>query len=151
QARQALEAGHDVLVEKPLAGSLAEVDQLVAAERKTGRRVAPVFQYRFSNGLQGFLQMQAAGLVGKAYVATVETHWRRTAFYYNNPWRGRFASELGGCLVTHAIHAHDILPLVMGPIASVTARTATAVNPIETEDCAVVLLEMKSGALVTLS
>ena len=39
----------------------------------------------------------------------------------------------------------------MGPIASVAALTATAVNPIETEDCAALLLEMKSGALVTLS
>src|SRR5262245_4586848 len=62
QAMQALEASHDVLVEKPLAGALAEVDQLVEAERRSGKRVAPVFQYRFSNGLQGFLQMQAAGL-----------------------------------------------------------------------------------------
>ena len=39
----------------------------------------------------------------------------------------------------------------MGPIRSVAARTATAVNPIETEDCAAILLEMQSGALVTLS
>jgi predicted dehydrogenase len=151
QAMQALAAGRHVLVEKPLAGSLAEVDALIGAEKKSGKRVAPVFQYRFSNGLQGFLQVKAAGLVGKPYVATVETHWRRPATYYDNPWRGRFASELGGCLVTHAIHAHDILTLVMGPIAAVTARTATAVNPIETEDCAALLLAMKSGALVTLS
>jgi predicted dehydrogenase len=151
QAMQALAAGHHALVEKPLAGSLAEADALIEAERKSQKRIAPVFQYRFSNGLQGFLQVKAAGLVGKPYVATVETHWRRTAAYYDNPWRGRFASELGGCLVTHAIHAHDILTVVMGPIASVTARTATAVNPIETEDCAALLLEMKSGALVTLS
>jgi predicted dehydrogenase len=151
QAKQALAAGRHVLVEKPLAGSLAEVDALIEAERKSGKRVAPVFQYRFSDGLQGFLRVKDAGLVGKPYVATVETHWRRMAAYYDNPWRGRFASELGGCLVTHAIHAHDILTLVMGPIASITARTATAVNPIETEDCAALLLEMKSGALVTLS
>jgi predicted dehydrogenase len=151
QAMQGLAAGRHVLVEKPLAGSLAEVDGLIVAERKSQKRVAPVFQYRFSDGLQGFLAVMNAGLVGKPYVATVETHWRRTAAYYDNPWRGRFASELGGCLVTHAIHAHDILTLVMGPIASVAARTATAVNPIETEDCAALLLEMKSGALVTLS
>jgi predicted dehydrogenase len=151
QAMQALAAGRHVVVEKPVAGSLAEVDALAEAERKSGKRLSPVFQYRFANGLQSFLHLNAAGLVGKAYVATVETHWRRTAGYYDNPWRGRFRSELGGCLVTHAIHAHDILTEVMGPIASVAARTATAVNPIETEDCAGLLLEMKSGALVTLS
>lgn len=151
QAMQALAAGRHVVVEKPLAGSLAEVDALAEAERKSGKRLSPVFQYRFANGLQSFLDIKAAGLVGKPYVATVETHWRRTATYYDNPWRGRFQSELGGCLVTHAIHAHDILTEVMGPIASVAAHTATAVNPVETEDCAALLLEMKSGALVTLS
>jgi len=151
QAMQALAAGRHVVVEKPVAGSLAEVDALAEAERKSGKLVSPVFQYRFANGLQSFLHLKAAGLVGKAYVATVETHWRRPASYYDNPWRGRFKSELGGCLVTHAIHAHDILTEVMGPIRSVAARTATAVNPIETEDCAALLLEMQSGALVTLS
>ena len=151
ETMQALAAGRHVVVEKPLCGSLAEVDTLSEAERKSGKRVSPIFQYRFANGLQSFLHLRAAGLVGKPYVATVETHWRRTAAYYNNPWRGRFKSELGGCLVTHAIHAHDILTEVMGPIASVAARTATAVNPIETEDCAALLLEMRSGALVTLS
>jgi predicted dehydrogenase len=151
EAMEALAAGRHVVVEKPLAGSLAEVDALSDAERKSGKLVSPIFQYRFANGLQSFLHLKAAGLVGKAYVATVETHWRRPASYYNNPWRGRFKSELGGCLVTHAIHAHDILTEVMGPIASVAARTATAVNPIETEDCAALVLEMTSGALVTLS
>src|ERR1700686_1142294 len=109
QAMQAHAAGRHVVVEKPVAGSLAEVDALAEAERKSVKRLSPVFQYRFANGLQSFLHLKAAGLVGKAYVATVETHWRRTAGYYDNPWRGRFRSELGGCLVTHAIHAHDIL------------------------------------------
>jgi predicted dehydrogenase len=151
QATLALAAGRHVVVEKPVAGSLAEVDALSEAERKSRKRVSPIFQYRFGNGLQSFLHLQAAGLVGKPYVATVETHWRRPASYYDNPWRGRFKSELGGCLVTHAIHAHDILTTIMGPIASVAARTSTAVNPIETEDCAALVLEMKSGALVTLS
>ena len=151
ETMQALAAGRHVVVEKPLCGSLAEVETLSEAERKSGKSVSPIFQYRFANGLQSFLHLRAAGLVGRPYVATVETHWRRTAAYYNNPWRGRFKSELGGCLVTHAIHAHDILTEVMGPIASVAARTATAVNPIETEDCAALLLEMTSGALVTLS
>jgi predicted dehydrogenase len=150
QAMGALAAGRHVVVEKPLAGSLAEVDALAEAERRSGKRLSPIFQYRFGNGLQSFLHLQSSGVVGKAYVATVETHWRRPASYYDT-WRGRFASELGGCLVTHAIHAHDILTEIMGPIAAVAARTATAVNPIETEDCAALLLEMRSGALVTLS
>jgi predicted dehydrogenase len=84
-------------------------------------------------------------------VATVETHWRRLPAYYDNPWRGRWVTELGGCLITHAIHNHDMLTRVLGPIRSVFVRTATRVNPIETEDCAAAVLEMADGSLATLS
>ena len=67
------------------------------------------------------------------------------------PWRGRFETELGGALLTHAIHSHDILTYLMGDVASVFARTATRVNPIEVEDCAVATLELQSGALASLA
>ena len=81
----------------------------------------------------------------------METHWRRLPAYYANPWRGRWATELGGCLVTHAIHNHDMLTMILGPVRSVYARTATRVNPIETEDCAAAMLEMADGSFATLS
>jgi predicted dehydrogenase len=147
QTRAALEAGKHVICEKPLAGSLAEVDQLAALSDATGRHVSPIFQYRFGNGFRRLLHLRDQGLLGRSYLATVETHWRRGATYYAAPWRGRFASELGGSLVTHAIHANDMLVHALGPIRSVHARTATRVNPIETEDCAVVSLELADGAL----
>jgi predicted dehydrogenase len=54
-------------------------------------------------------------------------------------------------LLTHAIHSHDLLTCLMGPVASVFARTATRVNPVEVEDCAVASLVMRSGALVSLA
>ena len=60
-------------------------------------------------------------------------------------------TELGGVLLTHAIHSHDLLTYLMGPVASVFARTATRVNPVEVEDCAVASLVMQSGALVSLA
>jgi predicted dehydrogenase len=151
QARQALLAGHDVIVEKPLAGSLAEADALTELERQSGKHVCPVFQYRFGNGIEQLRHLRRRGLVGRAYVATVETHWRRLPEYYANPWRGRWETELGGCLVTHAIHNHDLLTQILGPVASVFAQIATRVNPIETEDCAAVILKMRDGSLVTLS
>ena len=118
---------------------------------KAGRRLSPVFQYRFSNGIAQLLHLRDKGFAGKTYAATVETHWRRLPPYYANPWRGRWATELGGCLATHAIHNHDILTYVLGPIRSVYARTSTRVNPIETEDCAAALLELADGAFATLS
>src|SRR5262249_27344241 len=54
-------------------------------------------------------------------------------------------------VASHAIHAHDMLTQALGPVASVSARLATLVNPIETEDCAAIILEMTCGALVTSS
>ncbi|WP_421723760.1 Gfo/Idh/MocA family protein [Bauldia sp.] len=151
QAKQALLAGKHVVVEKPFTRSLAEADELAAVERESGRRCCPIFQYRFGNGISQLLHLRDRGLAGQAYVATVETHWRRTAAYYDNPWRGRWATELGGSLVAHAIHSHDILTYVLGPAKTVFARAATRVNPIETEDCAAIALEMEDGSLVTLS
>jgi predicted dehydrogenase len=151
QTTAALAAGKHVICEKPLAGSLAEVDRLAALARTSGRHIAPIFQYRFGNGYRRLLHLRDAGLLGRTYLATVETHWRRGAAYYAVPWRGRFATELGGCLTSHAIHAHDLLIHALGRVRRVHARTATRVNPIETEDCAVVSLELADGALAALS
>lgn len=151
QAEATVRAGKHVVCEKPLAGSLAQIDALAELERACGLSVSPIYQYRFGAGLQKFLHLRDRGVLGKFYLATVETHWRRGMDYYAVPWRGRFATELGGCLVTHAIHAHDIVVHALGPVASVHARTATRVMPIETEDCAVISLQMADGGLVALS
>jgi predicted dehydrogenase len=67
------------------------------------------------------------------------------------PWRGRYDTELGGTLLAHAIHPHDLLCELMGPVASVFARTTARVNPIEVEDCAVASLVMRNGALASLA
>jgi predicted dehydrogenase len=151
QALQALAAGKHVVVEKPIAGSLADIDRLMQAEAESGKRLMPIFQYRFGHGLQKLKALQAAGLTGKAYLTTVETMWRRRSTYYARPWRGKWGTEMGGALVTLAIHAHDMLCYVVGPIKSVMVRLQTAVNPIETEDTVAAALEMADGSLATLA
>ncbi|PYM63846.1 MAG: oxidoreductase, partial [Candidatus Rokuibacteriota bacterium] len=90
-------------------------------------------------------------VAGRAYLTTVETAWRRRAAYYAVPWRGKWATELGGTLVSHAIHAHDLVYHVLGPARSVSARLATLVNPTESEDCVSASLEMADGSLCSLS
>ena len=151
QTLAALAAGKEVICEKPVAGSLAEIDRIIAAEAEAAGRVMPVFQYRYGNGLQKAKRIIELGIAGKPYLATVETAWQRTPEYYQTPWRGRRETELGGVLLTQAIHSHDLLTYLMGPVASVFARTATRVNPVEVEDCAVASLVMRSGALVSLA
>ncbi len=150
QTLRALQAGKDVILEKPVAGSIAEVDGLIAAEQQTGQRIMPIFQSRFGNGVRKLKHLQALGLTGQAYVATVETSWRRRPEYYAT-WHGKWRSELGGPLVTLAVHAHDILYFVLGPARSVFARAKTMVNPIETEDCVSASLEMADGSLASIT
>ena len=151
QTQQALMEGKHVICEKPATGSLREIDDLIALERHTGKLVMPIFQYRFGHGMQKLKALIAAGLTGQAYLTTVETAWRRRAPYYAAPWRGKWDTELGGAVLTLAIHAHDLLCYVLGPVKSVFARTATKVNPIETEDCLVAALEMADGSLASLA
>ncbi|MGH0033800.1 MAG: Gfo/Idh/MocA family protein [Myxococcota bacterium] len=148
---RALESGFHVVCEKPLAGSLADVDAIAASEQASGRRLMPIFQYRFGRGVERLRRLIAEGLAGKPYVASVETFWQRGAGYYAVEWRGRFDTELGGVCVSHAIHSHDLLQSLLGPVERVFAHVDTRVNDIETEDCAVATLKFASGALATLT
>ncbi len=150
QVQQALAAGKHVICEKPVAGSLKEIDELIRAEAASTGRVLPICQYRFGRGLQKLKFLVEEGVAGRAYLTTVETAWRRRADYYTT-WHGRWETELGGALTTLSIHAHDALTYILGPVGRVLAHTATLVNPIETEDCIVASLEMADGSLASLS
>jgi predicted dehydrogenase len=148
---QALAAGFHVVCEKPLTGSLADCDAIERAVAKAKVTLSPIFQYRFGNGLQKLKLLQSKGICGTPYLSTIETSWRRDADYYEIQWRGKWATELGGCCLSQAIHAHDILSYVNGPVRNLYARLATRVNPIEVEDCAAVSIEMANGSLATLA
>ncbi len=147
QIQQVLAAGKHVICEKPLVPSLSHVDQLVEIERASGRRILPIFQYRYGHGLQKLKLLVDRGLAGKPHTVNIETSWRRRDDYYAIAWRGKWKTELGGCCLTHSIHAHDILTYINGPVARVYARCATRVNPVEVEDCAAITFEMADGSL----
>ncbi|MCY6379796.1 Gfo/Idh/MocA family protein [Hoeflea prorocentri] len=147
----ALEAGKEVVCEKPLVGSLQEADLLAQKSNETGKTVFPVFQYRYGQGTAILKALMQDGFAGKPLTASIETHWHRDANYYANPWRGTWKGEQGGAVLGHAIHNHDLLCRVLGPIKRLAAMTATRVNDIEVEDCAAISLEMENGALATSS
>jgi predicted dehydrogenase len=151
QIRRALAAGKHVICEKPLVGSLAEIDALAQAEKEAHRRLMPILQYRFGQGIQKLKLLVEEGVAGRLYLSTVEVAWRRGADYYAVPWRGKWVTELGGTLLSHAIHALDMLCFIAGPVRSVFARTATLINPIEVEDCASVSFGMADGSLASFS
>jgi predicted dehydrogenase len=143
----ALRAGKHVVCEKPLVGSLAQVDDVIAEEKISRGMLMPVFQYRFGDGIEQAKAIIDAGIAGKPFVGTVETMWRRGPDYYAVPWRGKWATELGGVLMTHAIHQHDLFTYLMGDIKRLFGRVATRVNAIEVEDCVTASLELENGAL----
>jgi len=151
QVEAALAAGKHVVCEKPLTGSLADCDAIIAAEKGAKGRLMPIFQYRYGDGIEKAKRIIDAGIAGKPYAGSVETFWKRTPEYYAVPWRGKWASELGGVLVTHALHLHDMAMFLMGPATRVFGRVATRVNDIEVEDCASASLLLANGALLSLS
>ncbi len=151
QIMAALAAGKHVICEKPLVGSLKLLDEVIRAETKARGMLMPVFQYRFGNGVEQVRRIIDSGLAGKPYMATAETFWLRDADYYAVPWRGKWATELGGTLMSHAIHIHDLLFYLMGNPTDLFGRTATRVNPIEVEDCFSASVLLESGALTSLS
>jgi predicted dehydrogenase len=148
---RALSAGKQVVCEKPLVSSLKEADALIRAAEETGCRVFPIFQYRYGVGTAQLHALIDAGLAGRCYAGTLETHWDRPASYYEVDWRGTWAGEQGGAILGHAIHIHDLLPSLIGPVKRVYAQLATRVNEIEVEDCAAIAMTTEEGAVVTSS
>jgi predicted dehydrogenase len=149
--RAALIAGKHAVCEKPFAKSLAEVDAIIELQSHSSARVMPIFQYRFGDGIARVKHVIASGLAGRHFVSSAETAKRRGPDYYAVPWRGKFETELGGVLLTQAIHIHDLLLWLIGPPSEVSCFKTTRVNPIEVEDCAVATLRMADGSLASLT
>ena len=149
--KRALAAGKHVICEKPLFGSLADCDRMEQILARTDRSFMPIFQYRYGTGLQKLKMLVDRDLTGRPIMTTIETHWWRGPAYYAVPWRGKWATELGGGLLGHAIHAHDMLSYIQGPISEVFSFGATLVNPIEVEDTAALSVRLANGSLATLS
>ena len=149
--KKSLEAGKHVICEKPLVSSLEEIDKLKEISNKTGKIIFPVFQYRYGPGFSKLKSLIKSGLAGKPLVASLETHWNRGRDYYSKPWRGTWEGEQGGAILSHSIHIHDLVSMILGPVSNVFAKLTTRVNDIEVEDCAALSIEMENGALVTSS
>lgn len=152
QAAAALRAGFNVLLEKPVAQSLSELDELAEIEKQTNRFICPVFQYRFGQGIQKLHYLIRSGYAGKPLIATAETHWYRKEEYYSRgDWRGTWDGELGGCFTTHAIHIHDLLCEVLGHPTVIHAQASNSINGNETEDTGVMSLSFANGAIASSS
>ncbi len=146
-AVQSMEAGAWVFCEKPLCASLAELDRIEAAERKTGNFCATVFQMRYGPSNRHIKAVIDSGVAGRMLVGFCHTLWFRDSEYYDILWRGTWASELGGATMGQGIHAMDQFLELMGDWEEVTAMAGTLDREIEVEDVSMALVRFSSGAI----
>ncbi|MDO0917204.1 Gfo/Idh/MocA family oxidoreductase [Streptomyces sp. DT2A-34] len=149
QTVASLKAGAWVLCEKPLCLSLAEYDDIAAAEEASGAYASVVFQHRYGSGAVHARELIASGELGAPLVAHCQTTWHRDAAYYAVPWRGKWASEGGGPTMGHGIHQFDLLLHLLGPWAEIRAMAARLVHDTESEDVSTALVRFENGALAT--
>ena len=109
-----LENGKHVILEKPMALTLEEEDEMLEAEKRSGKRLGLIFQNRYYTAVQKAKKMLDEGIFGKILSVDVTSHWFRGANYHNLYWRGTWESEGGGTLTAQGIHQVDMLLWLMG-------------------------------------
>jgi len=143
-----LAAGAHVLVEKPMAASLAECDTMIAAAQKAGRLLSVVAQNRFRDDVLKLKGVLDSGLAGRVLHARVDSFWKRGTNYYNLWWRGTWEKEGGGCTLNHAVHHIDLFHWLIGPPVTLQAAAANAAHHnSEVEDFSTAVLFYKNGAV----
>jgi len=143
-----LQAGVNVLVEKPMASSLEECDAMIAAEKATGKMLSCVAQNRFRDPIAGLKQILDSGLAGKVTHAQVDSFWWRGHCYYDLWWRGKWDTEGGGCTLNHAVHHIDMLIWMLGLPETVTSVLSNAAHDnAEVEDVSVTVLRYPETAI----
>ncbi|GAA2136560.1 Gfo/Idh/MocA family protein [Glycomyces algeriensis] len=142
----ALDAGVNVLVEKPMAPSLEECDAMLAAQERSGRLLSVVAQNRFRDDLAALKTVLDSGLLGSVSHVRVDSAWWRGMPYYDLWWRGTWEKEGGGCTLNHAIHHIDLLLWLLGSPTEITAMLANAQHDnSEVEDLSVAVLRYERG------
>jgi len=145
----AAEAGVHVMIEKPMAASLADCDAMLRAAKKSGITISVMSQRRFYEPVQRMKMAIDAGKIGRPILGLfLMFSWRDQAYYQSDPWRGKWATEGGGVLVNQSPHQLDLLRWFMGDIKEISGRWANLNHPyIEVDDTAVATLKFKNGGL----
>lgn len=136
-----------LLVEKPMALTLDDADEMIRTCDEAGIKLFVVKQNRFNVPVQQVRKALIEGRFGKLVMGTVRVRWCRPQRYYDqDAWRGTWALD-GGVLTNQASHHVDLLEWMLGDVESVFAKSRTALVDIEAEDTAVAVLKFRNGAL----
>lgn len=139
--------GVHIIVEKPIALTLEDADQMISACDRAGIKLIVVKQNRYNLPIQKMRHALEAGRFGKLVMGTVRVRWCREQKYYDqDAWRGTWAQD-GGVLSNQASHHIDMLLWMMGPVESVSAMSSTQLVNIEVDDTSVAIVRFVNGAL----
>lgn len=144
-----MDAGKNVLVEKPMAPSLQECDQMLEAEKRNGVVLGCIAQNRFRNSIYKLKTTLDSGLAGKLRCAHVNSLWWRGHSYYDLWWRGTWEKEGGGPTLNHAVHHIDMINWMQGELpVEVTSMLANVMHDnSEVEDLSFAALRYRDGSV----
>ncbi|TGY59691.1 Gfo/Idh/MocA family oxidoreductase [Coriobacteriaceae bacterium] len=146
-----IDRGVNVIVEKPLAMSMADADEIVRRADAAGVKVCACHQNRFNVAVQETRRALEGGRFGRLSNGAVNIRWNRNRAYYEQaPWRGTWAQD-GGCLMNQCIHGIDLLRWMMGgDVVEVYGATGQRQHGyLEAEDAGVAVLKFADGAVAT--
>lgn len=150
-AIEAMNAGKEVIVEKPMALNVKDAEEMTKVASETGRKLFVIKQNRFNVPIRLAEEAIRDGKLGRIFMVKCNVLWNRHQEYYDqSEWRGKKDKE-GGALFTQASHFIDILVWWFGDVESANTKIATQNHMIDVEDVGVSNLEFSSGVLGTLS
>lgn len=138
-----------VIIEKPIALSIADADSIITATKAKGVTVCCCHQNRYNRSVQKLRSAVEQGGFGRIYHIAAHIRWNRGRSYYDQAkWRGTWSQD-GGCLMNQCIHNLDLLRWIMGSeIDEVFAYTENFAHPyMETEDTGLAVVKFQNGGL----
>lgn len=150
-AMACMQAGLNVLVEKPMAISLVDCERMMEVAKQTGKTIFTVVQNRFNPPVASLKAAMDAGKLGQIQNIQINCFWNRPASYYQDSWHGT-ADLDGGILFTQFSHFIDLLNWLFGDVQFVYALANNFQHQtgIDREDAGAVLLKMASGAIASI-
>jgi predicted dehydrogenase len=137
------------IVEKPLAVDLVSCDRAIAATRAAGVKLGVISQRRWYEPVRRMKDAIDAGKLGKPVLILVQMlGWREPSYYLSDPWRGTWAGEGGGVVVSQAPHYLDLLSWFMGPAIDLHGYWDNYNHPsIEVDDTVVTSVRFQNGGM----
>ncbi len=145
----AAEMGTHVLCEKPVALNAIEGKAFADFEEShPDIHIGICLQNRFNESVKVLKAIIDSGKYGKVCGAKGIVPWARSRDYYDSkPWRGKWNTAGGGCMINQSVHTLDLLYYLGGPVAGVKASVSQLLNyGIEVEDTVSANLFYKNGS-----